>query len=70
MEDFPLAIMYAIFAPIIVGSMHSAVALYTFHNMMFMDGSLRKVGLFILFYIAACIMYFFFAQREYREHLD
>ncbi|AFH85839.1 ABC transporter permease [Bacillus anthracis] len=58
------------FAPIIVGSMHSAVALYTFHNMMFMDGSLRKVGLFILFYIAACIMYFFFAQREYREHLD
>ncbi|AJG77779.1 ABC transporter permease [Bacillus thuringiensis] len=58
------------FAPIIVGSMHSAVALYTFHNMMFMDGSLRKVGLFILFYIAACIMYFFFAQREYRKHLD
>ncbi|EOV9527806.1 FtsX-like permease family protein [Bacillus cytotoxicus] len=58
------------FAPIIVGSMHSAVALYTFHNTIFMDGSLRKVGLFILFYIAACIMYFFFAQREYRKHLD
>ncbi|AWC34021.1 ABC transporter permease [Bacillus cytotoxicus] len=58
------------FAPIIVGSMHSAVALYTFHNTVFMDGSLRKVGLFILFYIAACIMYFFFAQREYRKHLD
>lgn len=58
------------FAPIIVGSMHSAVALYTFHNTLFMDGSLRKVGLFILFYIAACIMYFFFAQREYRKHLD
>ncbi|MGQ0440800.1 hypothetical protein ACT4UT_30865 [Bacillus sp. B-TM1] len=32
---------------------HDAVALYTFHNTMFMDGSLRKVGLFILFYIAA-----------------
>ncbi|MCU5330411.1 ABC transporter permease [Bacillus wiedmannii] len=58
------------FAPIIVGSMHSAVALYTFHNTIFMDGSLRKVGLFILFYIAACIVYFFFAQREYRKHLD
>ncbi|MEK4098594.1 MULTISPECIES: ABC transporter permease [unclassified Bacillus (in: firmicutes)] len=58
------------FAPIVVGSMHSAVALYTFHNTIFMDGSLRKVGLFILFYIAACIMYFFFAQREYRKHLD
>lgn len=58
------------FAPIIVGSMHSAVALYTFHNTIFMDGSLRKVGLFILFYIAACIIYFFFAQREYRKHLD
>lgn len=58
------------FAPIIVGSMHSAVALYTFHNTLFMDGSLRKVGLFILFYIAACIIYFFFAQREYKKHLD
>jgi len=58
------------FAPILVGSMHSAVALYTFHNTLFMDGSLRKVGLFILYYIAACIMYFFFAQREYRKHLD
>ncbi|ACM14650.1 ABC transporter permease [Bacillus paranthracis] len=58
------------FAPIIVGSMHSAVALYTFHNTIFMDGSLRKVGLFILFYIVACIVYFFFAQREYRKHLD
>ncbi|PGM58327.1 ABC transporter permease [Bacillus cereus] len=58
------------FAPIIVGSMHSAVALYTFHNTVFMDGSLRKVGLFILFYIAACIIYFFFAQREYRKHID
>jgi len=58
------------FAPIIVGSMHSAVALYTFHNTIFMDGSLRKVGLFILFYIAACIMYFVFAQREYKKHLD
>ncbi|MED0872312.1 ABC transporter permease [Bacillus mobilis] len=58
------------FAPILVGSMHSAVALYTFHNTIFMDGSLRKVGLFILFYIAACIIYFFFAQREYRKHLD
>ncbi|MGZ9773672.1 ABC transporter permease [Bacillus toyonensis] len=58
------------FAPIIVGSMHSAVALYTFHNTIFMDGSLRKVGLFILFYIAACIVYFFFAQREYKKHLD
>lgn len=58
------------FAPIIVGSMHSAVALYTFHNTLFMDGSLRKVGLFILCYIAACIVYFFFAQREYRKHLD
>lgn len=58
------------FAPIIVGSMHSAVALYTFHNTVFMDGSLRKVGLFILFYIAACTIYFFFAQREYRKHLD
>lgn len=47
------------FAPIIVGSMHSAVALYTFHNTIFMDGSLRKVGLFILFYFtllhALCI---------------
>lgn len=58
------------FAPIIVGSMHSAVALYTFHNTLFMDGSLRKVGLFILFYIVACIIYFFFAQREYKKHLD
>ncbi|PEM89078.1 ABC transporter permease [Bacillus wiedmannii] len=58
------------FAPILVGSMHSVVALYTFHNTTFMDGSLRKVGLFILYYIAACIMYFFFAQREYRKHLD
>ncbi|PHD65514.1 ABC transporter permease [Bacillus toyonensis] len=58
------------FAPIIVGSMHSAVALYTFHNTIFMDGSLRKVGLFILYYIAACIVYFFFAQREYKKHLD
>ncbi|MGH0598380.1 FtsX-like permease family protein [Bacillus mycoides] len=58
------------FVPIIVGSMHSAVALYTFHNTLFMDGSLRKVGLFILFYIAACIIYFFFAQREYKKHLD
>ncbi|EMY8533505.1 ABC transporter permease [Bacillus paranthracis] len=58
------------FVPIIVGSMHSAVALYTFHKTIFMDGSLRKVALFILFYIAACIMYFFFAQREYRKHLD
>ncbi|CKE74411.1 ABC transporter permease [Bacillus paranthracis] len=58
------------FVPIIVGSMHSAVALYMFHKTIFMDGSLRKVALFILFYIAACIMYFFFAQREYRKHLD
>ncbi len=58
------------FAPIIVGSMHSAVALYTFHNTFFMDGSLGKVGLFILYYIAACIVYFFFAQREYKKHLD
>ncbi|EJS77978.1 ABC transporter permease [Bacillus cereus] len=58
------------FAPIVVGSMHSAVALYTFHNTVFMDGSLRKVGLFILFYIVACSIYFFFAQREYRKHLD
>ena len=40
MENFSLAIMYAIFAPIIVGSMHSAVALYTFHNtLLWMDHS-------------------------------
>ena len=64
MENFSLAIMYAIFAPIIVGSMHSAVALYTFHNTLFMDGSLRKVGLFILFYIAK--MYHLFLLRSKR----
>ncbi|SDY54779.1 ABC transporter permease [Bacillus sp. 166amftsu] len=58
------------FAPIVVGSIHSAVALYTFHNTVFMEGSFRKVCLFIMFYIAACIIYFFFAQREYRKHID
>ncbi|KFM98972.1 ABC transporter permease [Bacillus clarus] len=58
------------FAPIVVGSMHSAVALYTFHNTVFMEGSFRKVCLFIMYYIAACIIYFFFAQREYRKHID
>ena len=67
MEGFSLAIVYAIFAPIIVGSMHSAVALYTFHNTIFMDGSLRKVGLFILFYIAACIVYFFSLKENIRN---
>ncbi|EMA6342819.1 ABC transporter permease [Bacillus cytotoxicus] len=58
------------FAPIIVGSMHSAVALYTFHNTIFIEGALRKVCLFILFYLVACIVYFFFAQREYRKHIN
>ncbi|MBO1626369.1 ABC transporter permease [Bacillus arachidis] len=58
------------FSPIVVGSIHSAVALYTFHNTVFMEGSFRKVCLFIMFYIAACIIYFFFAQREYRKHID
>ena len=58
MEDFSLAIMYAIFAPIIVGSMHSAVALYTFHNTMFMDGSLKSRLVYSILYLhASCISF-------------
>lgn len=58
------------FSPIVVGSMHSAVALYTFHKTVFMGGSFQKVCVVIMFYLLACAIYFFFAQKEYMKHID
>ncbi|PEB51579.1 ABC transporter permease [Bacillus pseudomycoides] len=58
------------FSPIVVGSMHSAVALYTFHRTVFMEGSFQKVCVVIMFYLLACAIYFFFGQKEYMKHID
>ncbi|MDM5156628.1 ABC transporter permease [Bacillus sp. DX1.1] len=58
------------FSPILVGSMHSAVALYTFHRIIFIEDSFQKVCFVILFYLLACAIYFFFAQKEYMKHID
>ncbi|WP_017150657.1 FtsX-like permease family protein [Bacillus bingmayongensis] len=57
------------FSPILAGSMHSAVALYTFYRTVFMEDSFLKVCVVIAFYLLACVIYFFFAQKEYMKHI-
>ncbi|PGZ94905.1 ABC transporter permease [Bacillus pseudomycoides] len=57
------------FFPVVLGGIHSGVALYTFSSVYMMLG----VGIVIVIvtgYILACTIYFFFAQREYMKHID
>ncbi|WP_410983547.1 ABC transporter permease [Bacillus cereus] len=65
-----LQLSVSFFSPILVGSMHSAVALYTFHRTVFSEGSFQNVCVVIVFYLLACVIYFFFAQKEYMKHID
>jgi putative ABC transport system permease protein len=56
------------FFPIIVGCMHSAVAMYTFTHVFEIATSLEVVVIVTL-YVIACIIYFLFAQREYMKQI-
>ena len=57
------------FFPVVLGGMHSAVALHTFSRSFSML-QLGAVMMVVIVYIMACTIYFFLAQKEYMKHID
>ncbi|MGG2064242.1 FtsX-like permease family protein [Bacillus sp. S14(2024)] len=57
------------FFPVLLGSIHSAVALHTYYVAFFLSKSFGLVLEVIAVYLIACILYFFFAQKEYMKHI-
>lgn len=56
------------FFPVLLGSIHSAVALHTFQKVFLMKSSWLVLEV-IAIYLVACIVYFFFAQKEYMKQI-
>ncbi|GGE75508.1 ABC transporter permease [Priestia taiwanensis] len=57
------------FFPVVLGCFHSGVALHTFTRVMLEKTLLVEIVSILAIYFVGCIIYFFFAQREYMKYI-
>jgi putative ABC transport system permease protein len=57
------------FFPIILGCIHSGVALNTFTHVFWEVALIGEIIAILIIYVIACVIYFLFAQREYMKHI-